>query len=619
MASNQERIQDMAAALLRAQTNDTPSSTTPANPNIYPVIQWLDQTQEPDPHSLQHEDELRDSIEEGHVNEQDSIETGAPVDGDQESGSPASPSISQTIDKMIAAAAAGREVKFVPKEDGLGYDIYVTLSCTEQEDGEDDGKDDGQDDEEGGDDESGDEVETQIARFPEIFGNIIVRLSGLGSVTNEVDRQVATHPKESRHIVQCYDGPFTPLVGARAPKNSPAMTDPFTLSPKQDIAYLTASVWLGAAERGLEYETPPGSILPDQPAPESPASFVSAPEWQDTPNDIIALTDENEEEYYFVLDDRPVTLDFGKSREDVATPSVHSGESVFDCSSPVIDAVIRYNESQMRQRMEQVKSSAANREKAPISEGTSVEENEDWWKGPTMTETKEATGILVIGREKLAVFADEASEQGVGATAKPKVSHKTLKDVTNLRQPGYLQRNSFSRDKTPKKHTTNENVQQKDTFLPSTKSLIIAELELLAELEAPGPLGDTMWLSREDKKRQKDLMVALRNLERNANAAFESSAPINQISDPSEQRYSEGTQLERLEPGLWHPAPLKVHKLGRILDEVEAEKVSKKERNMMRIDALDEEMEQRARRGPPVVHLDARQKFNPEAAEWRPL
>lgn len=139
-----------------------------------------------------------------------------------------------------------------------------------------------------------------------------------------------------------------------------------------------------------------------------------------------------------VLSVWPVPFDFNKAKP-AKTPSIRSEGSTPSCSSPL------WMKSCMQMILDtDIKAS---------TEANLGEKIAAWF---ARTETPPGLNLSRAFRGKrkpLAVFKDaEASQLGAESSQKPAALSKILKDVSNLRPPGYLDHNSFANEKRVAEH-----------------------------------------------------------------------------------------------------------------------------------------------------------------------
>ena len=155
----------------------------------------------------------------------------------------------------------------------------------------------------------------------------------------------------------------------------------------------------------------------------------------------------------------PILLDYDKPARS-STPSVHSSGSELDTSSPL------FGKSCERVRRETYAVPPESTFERGCSEGSRLDDEWAFVHEPPddppgeVTESKAPVGN---GRA-FGVFDDATNgDSSSRAVEKPDISSKALKDISNLRRPGYLELNSFAKDA---KSTTNP----RDTVVPITAS-----------------------------------------------------------------------------------------------------------------------------------------------------
>ena len=154
----------------------------------------------------------------------------------------------------------------------------------------------------------------------------------------------------------------------------------------------------------------------------------------------------------------PIPLNYDKSVRS-STPSVHSNGSELDTSSPL------FRKSCERLRRETYAVPPKSTFERVYSEESRFGDEWAFVSGPPDDSSAEAmeSKALVGKRRAFGVFDDAENGASSRALEKPNIPPKALKDISNLRRPGYLQFNSFAKDA---KTTTN----RKDTVLPITAS-----------------------------------------------------------------------------------------------------------------------------------------------------
>jgi hypothetical protein len=138
----------------------------------------------------------------------------------------------------------------------------------------------------------------------------------------------------------------------------------------------------------------------------------------------------------------PIPLDFSK-RPRPTTPSIHSGESELDCSSPLLE----------KSRKATLKGTATTtlgtRTQVELSDNQSLRQSVSSWLQGVETPPSGEERTHSNGRERaFGVYEDDEREvPAVRKDPQPLPTLQALKDISNLRRPGYLQKNSFANDK----------------------------------------------------------------------------------------------------------------------------------------------------------------------------
>ena len=134
----------------------------------------------------------------------------------------------------------------------------------------------------------------------------------------------------------------------------------------------------------------------------------------------------------------PIPLDFDKPLR-TSTPSIHSTGSDLDSSSPLFEKSLQ---ALIREKRRDITSSE---EVTHDTRSSGIRESvSDWLERvqtpPFLEEQTNAAGK----RQDLHVFRDDGKHQLASkGCRKPLTASRVLKDVSNLRRPGYLQHNSF--------------------------------------------------------------------------------------------------------------------------------------------------------------------------------
>ena len=172
----------------------------------------------------------------------------------------------------------------------------------------------------------------------------------------------------------------------------------------------------------------------------------------------------------------PIPLNFNRPLP-ISTPSIHSAGSDLDCISPLFDksfeGFIRETSRDLRrsENTSQVSSSSGTRDR--IS---------DWLERvepPSIAEERtDATGK----RQAFKVFQDKL----LNRDTKPLTASKALKDVSNLRRPGYLQHNSFAQ--TSHKNPSPQKSTLQDPNRTAHFDLALARLEDRAPPQQHSPI-----------------------------------------------------------------------------------------------------------------------------------
>ena len=155
----------------------------------------------------------------------------------------------------------------------------------------------------------------------------------------------------------------------------------------------------------------------------------------------------------------PIPLDYDKPVRS-STPSVHSNGSEMDTSSPL------FRKSCERVRRETYAVPPESTFERSYSEVSRLDDEWALVSEPLDDPPEEVTVLkaLVGKRRAFGVFDDaKIGDSSSKAVKKPDIPSKALKDISNLRHPGYLQFNSFAKDARSVKNP-------RDTVVPITAS-----------------------------------------------------------------------------------------------------------------------------------------------------
>lgn len=138
----------------------------------------------------------------------------------------------------------------------------------------------------------------------------------------------------------------------------------------------------------------------------------------------------------------PIPIDFNK-RPRAITPSIHSSGSEPDSSSPLFErstkAMLKYIDGVVPESGTQEQLSEIQGRKESVSS----------WLQRVETPPRGEKNKNTKGKERaFDVFEDEGGENAAfPENTRPVLTLQALKDISNLRRPGYLQKNSFANDK----------------------------------------------------------------------------------------------------------------------------------------------------------------------------
>ncbi|KAL2037836.1 hypothetical protein N7G274_009310 [Stereocaulon virgatum] len=138
----------------------------------------------------------------------------------------------------------------------------------------------------------------------------------------------------------------------------------------------------------------------------------------------------------------PIPFDFTK-RPRPKTPSIHSGESELDCSSPL------FEKSRKATLKGTHTTTLGTRTPVELSENKVLKQSVSSWLQGVETPSSGEETTLSNGKERVfGVFKDDESDiLAAPKDPRPLPALQALKDISNLRRPGYLQKNSFANDK----------------------------------------------------------------------------------------------------------------------------------------------------------------------------
>ena len=138
----------------------------------------------------------------------------------------------------------------------------------------------------------------------------------------------------------------------------------------------------------------------------------------------------------------PIPIDFSK-RPRATTPSIHSSGSELDCSSPLF-------EKSMKAMLKDTDGAAPDSgTQVELSEIQGLKDSISSWLQRVKTPPRGEKNENTKGKDRaFGVFEDDGGEiSAVPKDIRPIPAVQALKDISNLRRPGYLQKNSFANDK----------------------------------------------------------------------------------------------------------------------------------------------------------------------------
>ena len=138
----------------------------------------------------------------------------------------------------------------------------------------------------------------------------------------------------------------------------------------------------------------------------------------------------------------PISLNYDKPPR-LLTPSIQSDGSEVDCGSPLF-------ENSMKMLLKDIDGATS---KSPTSnealEAQDLKDTISSWLSRVRTPRRLENKASAKGKERaFGVFEDDRGEDFAGqGIQKPIPATQALKDISNLRRPGYLQKNSFAKEK----------------------------------------------------------------------------------------------------------------------------------------------------------------------------
>ena len=309
---------------------------------------------------------------------------------------PSSQTFGDTIDRLTSTSEEGKRMEPVSNVKEGGH-IYAVVSH----------------DIERGNSSDENEVEKQIASAPCGFGKIIKgehqQSQGLSSPNNVLEAPVT--PRSFGRVIDCEK----PHIDT-SPSSSKGTPDPLPsgVSLQERIEQLAAS----RSYRETEDSIQKGTIRVHR-ISNSPSEANSNRQGR-----YFYRLKETGELHRLTIS--PIPLDFNKPREERSTPTVSSHGTEQDCSSPLFASSCR---AVLRQSYLEAPS--------PIENSRTL----TWLLDVQITSAAESNEAK--SNKSFGVWEDVPSDGSSRRSNDIRQPTQLLKDVTNLRRPGYLEHNSF--------------------------------------------------------------------------------------------------------------------------------------------------------------------------------
>lgn len=289
--------------------------------------------------------------------------------------------MNEKIDRLVAVIQAGHQLHFSPDPQTGHIDVSIARDKPSSDDAQND-------------------VKADIIASPEELGNMI----GTGGGRRRL---------------------FTPSSPLFDSTDASKVRRTSLSSAWENV--LAALEDFHALEQRSEAHFPP-------PAPENNPSEVGAAIERD--GHYITYIDKDDVKVATVA---PIPLDFNKPLR-TSTPSIHSSGSDLDCSSPLFEKSL---EAMIRDTTRDV---ASSEEAIHDSRSSDIRNSVSNWLERLETPPDLEGPINAAGkRQDLHVFREGRKDRlAPMRDRKPLTAGKALKDVSNLRRPGYLQHNSFA-------------------------------------------------------------------------------------------------------------------------------------------------------------------------------
>lgn len=306
--------------------------------------------------------------------------------------------LNEKIDRLVAVIQAGRPLRFSPDPQTGDVDISIAHERSNSDDGRSD-------------------VEADIVASPENFGNVIRAGSG------------------RRRILS----PNSVLFDSA---DSSKVTSNFSSSAWENALALIAN--RSAVEHGSEAQVPPPVRKTIQ------GEVRGAVRRRGTVRrhgKYITYRDKNDVKVAAVAS---IPLDFNKPPRTL-TPSIHSTGSDLDCSSPLFEKSLHALVKETS--LDLPRSEDASQDLSSPGIGDSVS---DWLEHVETPTILGGHTDAARKRQAIYVFRDGGKRAMVHDRERNRLTaSETLKDVSNLRRPGYLQHNSFAQTNQVDKRISN--------------------------------------------------------------------------------------------------------------------------------------------------------------------
>ena len=289
--------------------------------------------------------------------------------------------INEKIDSLVAVIQAGRQLHFSPDPQTGNVDISIAHDRSDADDGRSD-------------------VEAGILASPENFGNVIRPGGGFQRIPSP--SSVSFDSTDASEVMRnfsssAWENALTPAENRSAVEHVPEAQIPPPV--RKDIPGEVH----GAVRRDGKYIT----------------------YWDKDVLKVAAVAS--------------IPLEFNKPRR-ISTPSIHSAGSDLDCSSPLFEKSLQ---ALMRETSRDLTSSDGASQDSRFS---GIENSvSDWLEHVETPKFRGEHSDASRERQGFNVFQDSGKhEMALEKDRKPFTVSKALKDVSNLRRPGYLQHNSFA-------------------------------------------------------------------------------------------------------------------------------------------------------------------------------